>query len=254
MKEKLYTIPVNDAFDANDECPLCFLRRKGEQDLLDFVLGNGASYMQSNVREQTDRLGFCSRHFAEMFTYGNSLGNAWILKTYIKSVQDELHKQTAAAAPAVKMRKPLFGSQPKDSKDPLFNWTHSYENSCFICSQLDETYKRYIDTVFYLYRHDPAFADKFIHCKGFCIPHFGDLCAAASQTLSPDEQKAFFSVLFPLEENSLSRIYGDVSWFIEKYQYENKDADWKDSKDAIQRAMQKLKGGYPADPPYKASK
>ena len=34
----------------------------------------------------------------------------------------------------------------------------------------------------------------------------------------------------------------------------NKDADWKNSKDAIQRGMQKLKGGYPADPVYQQKK
>ena len=38
---------------------------------------------------------------------------------------------------------------------------------------------------------------------------------------------------------------------IEKFDYRYKDADWKNSKDAIQRGMQKLKGGYPADGPYK---
>ena len=41
---------------------------------------------------------------------------------------------------------------------------------------------------------------------------------------------------------------------VEKFDYRNKDADWKTSKDAIQRGMQKLKGGYPADAPYKMSK
>ena len=39
-----------------------------------------------------------------------------------------------------------------------------------------------------------------------------------------------------------------------KFDYRNKDADWKNSKDAIQRGMQKLKGGYPADAPYKMNK
>ena len=32
---------------------------------------------------------------------------------------------------------------------------------------------------------------------------------------------------------------------------DTKDADWKNSKDALQRGMQKLKGGYPADQVYK---
>ena len=52
----------------------------------------------------------------------------------------------------------------------------------------------------------------------------------------------------------MQRISEDVSWLVEKFDYRNKDADWKSSRDAIQRGMQKLKGGYPADPAYKMSK
>lgn len=58
MKEQLYTIPLNDAMNAQDECPFCFIERNVEQDLLDFVLGSGSSYMESDVREQTDKAGF----------------------------------------------------------------------------------------------------------------------------------------------------------------------------------------------------
>ena len=45
MKEKLYTIPLNDAVNADDECPFCYIERNVEQDLMDFVLGSCASYM-----------------------------------------------------------------------------------------------------------------------------------------------------------------------------------------------------------------
>ena len=45
MKEQLYTIPLNDAMAANDECPFCFIEQKLEQDLLDFALGSCASYI-----------------------------------------------------------------------------------------------------------------------------------------------------------------------------------------------------------------
>ena len=76
MKEQLYTIPLNDAMNANDECPFCFVEREVEQDLLDFALGSGSSYMESDVREATDKAGFCRAHFKKMFDYGNTLGNA----------------------------------------------------------------------------------------------------------------------------------------------------------------------------------
>ena len=51
MKEKLYTIPINDAVNANDECPMCYIERSIEQDLMDFVLGSGSSYMESDIRD-----------------------------------------------------------------------------------------------------------------------------------------------------------------------------------------------------------
>ena len=60
--------------------------------------------------------------------------------------------------------------------------------------------------------------------------------------------------MFTLMESNMERLFEDVSWLIEKFDYRNKDADWKNSKDAIQRGMQKLKGGYPADPVYKMNK
>ena len=55
-------------------------------------------------------------------------------------------------------------------------------------------------------------------------------------------------------ESNMQRISEDIPWLVEKFDYRNKDADWKSSRDAIQRGMQKLKGGYPADPAYKMSK
>ena len=45
MKEQLYTIPLNDAMDARDECPFCFIERAVERDVMDFCLGNSSSYM-----------------------------------------------------------------------------------------------------------------------------------------------------------------------------------------------------------------
>ena len=100
MKEKLYTIPLNDAVNAMDECPFCYVERNIEQDLLDFCLGSGSSYMESDVREATDKEGFCRMHFKKMFDYGNTLGNAWILKTHYKRMNQELQKIASAYAPA----------------------------------------------------------------------------------------------------------------------------------------------------------
>lgn len=100
MKEQLYTIPLNDAVNAGDECPFCFIERSVERDLLDFVLGSSASYMEADIREMTDKAGFCRTHFQKMFDYGNTLGNAWILKTHYRRMIGEMKKNSPASAPA----------------------------------------------------------------------------------------------------------------------------------------------------------
>ena len=111
-----------------------------------------------------------------------------------------------------------------------------------------------MDTFFYLYKEDPAFREKLINGKGFCITHFGDVCESSVRHLKEKEQEQFFNDMFPVMEKNMDRLYEDISWFIEKFDYKNVNADWKDSKDALQRGMQKLKGGYPADGYYQMKK
>ncbi len=253
MKEKLYTIPLNDAVNAEDECPFCFIEDDLEHDLLDFVLGSCASYMESDTREVTDKEGFCRTHFKKMFDYGNTLGNAWILKTHYMKIRADFHKKATGYTPGKKSFAEKIRGKG-ESSNPITSWIREGEKSCYICKHNAQIYACYIDTFFYLYKQDPAFKQKILNGKGFCLSHFADLCEAADQKLDGAALKEFYDTMLPLVEKNLDRLQEDVSWMVEKFDYLNKDADWKNSKDAIQRGMQKLKGGHPANPPYKQSK
>ncbi|MBQ8184217.1 MAG: hypothetical protein IJ036_00355 [Lachnospiraceae bacterium] len=253
MKEQLYTIPLNDAMDAHDECPFCFIERSVEQGLLDFVLGSGSSYMEADIREMTDKAGFCRTHFKKMFQYGNTLGNAWILKTHYMRTIEEMQKEFAGFKPGKTSFKDRFSKAPKNA-NPLVVWARERDSSCYICHQFADTYNRYLDTFFYLFKRDEKFRQKVKDSKGFCIHHFGDLCEAADSELSDKDKEAFYDMVLPLMEENFKRVFGDVSWMVEKFDYRNQDADWKSSKDSIQRGMQKLKGGYPADAPYQKAR
>lgn len=252
MKEQLYTIPLNDAVNAGDECPFCYIERNIEQDLLDFVLGSGSSYMEADIREMTDKAGFCRAHFQKMFDYGNTLGNAWILKTHYLQMIGEMQKTFESFKPGkIRMKKKL--REQNANGNPIGMWVQQKESSCYICDQYRKTYARYLDTFFYMFKQDQAFRDKIKGSKGFCLPHFGDLCASDT-VLNEKDRDEFYACVMPLMEENMKRVAEDVAWLVEKFDYRNKDADWKNSKDAIQRGMQKLKGGYPADPAYKMNK
>lgn len=253
MKEQLYTIPLNDAINAQDECPFCYIERNVEQDLLDYVLGSGSSYMEADMREKTDIAGFCRTHFQKMFDYGNTLGNAWILKTHYMRMIKEMEQEFQSFRPSKTSLKDKFRKNVQ-SGNTIGMWIAQKEQSCYICNQFKDTYARYLDTFFYMYEKDEDFRDKVKTSKGFCLSHFKDLCEAADGKLPDKEKEDFYACVLPLMTENMKRVAEDVSWLIEKFDYRNKDADWKNSKDAIQRGMQKLKGGYPADPVYKMNK
>ena len=253
MKEQLYTIPLNDAMNADDECPFCFVERNVEQDLLDFTLGSGSSYMESDIREATDKAGFCRYHFKKMFDYGNTLGNAWILKTHYIRMNQEMKEQFKSFTPGKSSLMNKFRKNAENA-NPIGMWVSEKEKSCYICKRYEDTYARYLDTFFVMYKKDEAFREKVKNSKGFCLHHFGDLCEAAENKLNDKEKASFYPMVFGLMEENMQRMAEDVAWLVEKFDYRNKDADWKNSKDAIQRGMQKLKGGYPADGPYQMNK
>ncbi|WP_124065860.1 DUF6062 family protein [Clostridium sp. E02] len=250
MKEKLYEIPLNDAMDAKEECPFCYLERKTEEELMDFVLGSCASYMERDTRENTDRSGFCRTHEKKMFEYGNALGNGWILKTYYKKLILEMKEEFKNYSPAKNSLKDRLTGRKKEGNS-VCQWIEEKEKTCYICDRFTENYNRYVEAFFNLYKKDTNFSNKIKQSKGFCLHHFKDLLKGADRYLSSKDRETFYPLVFSLMEQNMERISGDIDWFIEKFDYLNRDADWKQSKDAVPRGMQKIRGGYPSDPSYK---
>ena len=248
MKEQIHTIPISDAMANAGECPFCYIERKTEDHMMDFVIGHGASYMENDIREMTDREGFCRSHFKKMFDYGNSLGNAWILKTMYMRHIEEMDKTFKKFKPDSSGKKGLF--KKESSGNSIVDWINKRESTCFICTSVQNTFNAYMKTFFTMYKKDADFRKQVAETKGFCLDHFKVLLQGADEMLNEKERKEFYDVVLPMMKENMSRVYEDIAWFIEKYDYKNKDADWKDSKDAIQRGMQKLRGSDPSLPPH----
>jgi hypothetical protein len=254
MRENIATIPLMDALQANDECPFCYLEREAEQHAISFILGS--AYMEDDIREKTDAVGFCRHHFKMMYDYGNRLGNALILSTHIRKLNQELTREindfTPSKSGIFARLKRTDTSGERTSQTSIGAWVKQKTSSCYVCDHFNQIYGRYLDTFFDLYKNNDEFRQLFEKGKGFCLPHFGDLMETAESRLSDSEKKDFYPVVFSLMEKNLDRIQKEVSWFVEKNDYRNKDADWGNSVDSIQRAMQKCASGYPADPVFKA--
>ena len=145
MKEQIYTIPLMDAFNAGDECPFCFIERNLEQHAMDFVLGAGASYMEDDIRAETDKAGFCREHYKKMFEYGNRLGCGLILTTHFKKKNEELKQQIKMFSPAKASMFSHFKKAQSTADAPKTSigvWAIAQEESCYMCNYYKNSYSR----------------------------------------------------------------------------------------------------------------
>lgn len=250
MREKIQTIPVNEAFDSVDECPFCYLEREVEQRVIRYVLGPGASYMEPDVRAATDSAGFCRSHYQKMHDYGNALGSALMMQTYYACMMEELKKQLDHFE--IPDKRPLLPirKQKEESKLPLVEWLQKKQESCYICGRIDENLERYYATFFVLIK-EPEFRAKVENSKGFCLHHLTQLLEYAQKDLPNSQREWFYETVILLTKTHINRVKEDIDWFVEKHDYRQSGAPWKNAMDAVPRGMQKLRGGHPSDKPYK---
>jgi len=236
MAEKIYAIPVNDAFDRDCECPVCLMYNDLESDAIGFTLG--PSYMDDRFRLQTDELGFCKNHLKMLYDRNNRLGLALMIKTHT----DKTNKEIEAIS-----KSPLKGGFFKKGNQALIDYLDSLSRTCFVCDRINALYDKYIYTVIYLYKTDPAFKKKYENCKGFCNEHLKLLLKCAGIELSGRTLDEFNKTTISLYLENMKRINGEIEWFINKFDYKYKDEPWKNSKDSIPRAMIKLRGILPEE-------
>lgn len=229
MKEQLYTIPVTDAFNMDSECPLCAMRKQLETNAIEYTMG--PSYMEDDNRAMTDKLGFCSNHIRALYLEKNRLGLALMLKTHTdKTIKDMKEIAKASAGGSNKLFK-------KATTSPMGEYVKNLESTCFICDRIENTFNRYIDTIFHLWKKDEAFKATFKKSKGFCTYHYGVLYDTGYTMLNKEQYETFIDILNDLYFTNMDRVNADISWFIDKFDYRYKDEPWKNSKDALPRGI-----------------
>ncbi len=208
MKEKIYTIPVNEAFDQPGECGFCVLHRKLEQEILAYV--TGPAYMEEDVRGEMDRMGFCPDHYRQLYTSGNRLGVALMLQTRLKHMTNRFPKQT--------------------------------EQSCYACHRMAGRMESYYSTFCYLWKTEEDFRRKVLSGNGFCQHHFDRLAEQGKSYLMKKPYKAMLETLQPFHLEHMKRVQEELDWFIQKFDYRFKEQPWKNSRDAVERSIQKAAG------------
>lgn len=232
MKEKLYSIPVNDAFHTDCECPICQMHKTLEEDAVDYTMG--PSYMEDDTRAMTDAAGFCEKHVRMIYEKENRLGMAWVMKTHFEKTIEDIRKLTKSGIAKEIKKDP--------DKTPLIRYLDKLNRSCFVCDRIRNFFYRYIDTLFCLWESDPAFKALYQSCKGFCTLHYDFLLRISPEYLKGDALKEFIDQTNELYLKNMERVKDDLSWFINKFDYKYQDEPWYHAKDSVVRSMTKANG------------
>lgn len=238
--EQIYTIPVTEAVDASVTdpkcgCPVCTMSRRLEYRQLELILG--PSMMEPAIRQMTNREGFCLDHYRKLLTRKNRLGVALILESHLLTLLDDMEDPSLAA---------LTGKRG----DRAVSRIGELEGSCYLCSRIEESLSRMIDTFVLLWHSDPDFRRKVEAQPHFCLPHYRRLLTVGKQKLSKKEYQTFLDTLTAIEKPYLNKLREDVSWFCKKYDYRYGDEPWYDAKDSIERTVATLHAQEGRDPEH----
>ena len=127
--EKIYTIPVNEAFDACAEdsskgCPFCEMYKNLQEKELEIILG--ASMMEPDIRIKTNEQGFCDKHFSMMLKRKNRLGLALMMESHLAHIEKELRGINAIKN------------------------IGKINDSCYICARAESNFNKMFETAVWL--------------------------------------------------------------------------------------------------------
>ena len=229
--EQIYTIPVNEAFEASAAdsscgCAFCALYNKLEENELDLILG--ASMMEPDVRIKTNKQGFCRTHYDMMFVRKNRLGMALTLESHINDlIADTKESALNLLSPAGAKAEKRIGRLMDD---------------CYVCARIDFNFMHMMETAVMLWEKDDDFKKKLAAQPYVCLPHYKEFLEYGRRRFGKKQMPDFVKAVSSVVEPYFAKLSEDVSWFCKKFDYRYDEEPWYDSKDAVERAIKFLRG------------
>ena len=230
--EQIYTIPVNEAFDAcaadpECGCPICKLYKKLQEDELDIILG--ASMMEPDISIKTNEQGFCLTHYNMMLGRRRMLGMGLMMESHLAEVRRMLD------GPVV------LGNKRAAAMSAL----GCLEDECYVCGRIEKNLSAMIATTCYLWETDTnQFRAKFSKQSWFCLPHYRRMLEYASKKMAKRIFGDFYDAAYNIQSEYLKTLSNDVSWFCKKFDYRYDEEPWYNSKDSVKRGIRFLGGCF----------
>ena len=225
MREDICTIPVSDAFEENDGCPVCRMYDTVEKRILEYIMG--AAMMEPDVRIATNEVGFCGKHFKRMLKMRGRLSLALMLQTHTEEVRKNITEANFLVSSAKR------ASRASELMD-----------SCFVCEKINWGFQRMLDTIYRTYENDREFRELFGKQDYYCFNHYAMLVNGSNRKNMKRWGDDFVKSLEEKATATLKGLQDDLDHYCRMYDYRNsgENADWGNSKDSVERTIAFLTG------------
>ncbi len=229
MAERIYTIPVNETFEEKDGCPICRLRDILEERSLEYVLG--PAMMESDVRIETNKKGFCQEHFFALTKRRARLPLALIMETHLDEVKKDIKKKKS-----------------RPDKKQIKNGDFLKE-TCYVCDRINWAKERMYATIAKLYSEEMDFRNAFREQEYICLRHYKELHAYSAPLVSSKWRSEFQKDVDELTIKAAETLCDEVHYFTQMFDYRNagENADFKNTRDSIERSIKFLTSRQPED-------
>lgn len=215
MRENICTIPVNEIFEQKGGCPICRMRNTIEEKYVDYI--TGAAMMEPDIREMTNKTGFCERHFFQMLAKtGQRLPVCLTLTTHIEEIEKKLLKSGDAGS---------------------IKGLTALEDSCFVCDMIERNLARALDTVYRTYRDEAEFRALFAAQEHICLPHYRRIISESKKTLGK-QYKDFCAKANELTAGYCRSLSADLRAFADSFDHRNAGKPMPEaSRDSLERSV-----------------
>ncbi len=219
MKEDIRTIPVNDIFSEKSGCPFCTMEKMLEKIQVEYIVGD--AMMEPSTRIDTNKKGFCHRHFSMMQKEGKKLPNALILESHLQEIIDSIPK----------------GKKPdKKFIAKIKEITHS----CYVCDRIENNMNHLIQIIFTEWKKGNDFQKMYKEQPFICLEHYGKVMEKAAANLKGHALEDFCQITNNLFSNYIKDLKEDTTYFCSMFDYRNQGKDWGKSIDVIERDIEFL--------------
>ena len=232
MPEKIFTIPINEAFDIREGCPFCRMRERLEEQTLESALG--ASMMEPAIRVEMNREGFCREHMQAMYRKKNKLALGLIFESRLDELAAMLDQ------PAAGGKKSLFSK--KEAKGDAAETLQEQAKSCYACKRIRHTELRYCSNTAWLWESDPAFRDKLKVQPFFCVGHGAMLLRVAKEELKEKDYASLYEAVTAIMRSAIAALRQDVTGFNVSFDHRNAGKVLsEEERSSLERAVKMLR-------------